>query len=56
MNEPRYIVTEAEILNAVKWALGTVIDNEVILMELMKPVEDEISTILEDDCEEYGSN
>lgn len=53
MAEKQYIVTQAQMLNAVKWALGTVIDNNVILNELMVPVENEIETMLEDDCDEY---
>lgn len=53
MAEKQYIVTQAQMLNAVKWALGTVIDNDVILNELMTPIENEIETVLVDDCEEY---
>ena len=53
MNKPKFIVTERQILNAVKYALELNIQESKIVDILMHDVEDEIETILYDDCEEY---
>ena len=53
MNEPKFIMTEKQILNAVKYALELNIQEQRIVDILMHDVEDEIETVLYDDCEEY---
>ena len=51
--EPKFIITEKQILNAVKYALELNIQEQRIVDILMHDVEDEIETVLYDDCEEY---
>lgn len=53
MNEPKFIVTEKQILNAVKYALELNIQKSKIVDILMHDVEDEIEITLYDDCEAY---
>ena len=53
MNEPKFIITEKQILNAVKYALELNIQEQIIVDIIMHDVEDEIETVLYDDCEEY---
>jgi len=53
MSEPRFIISEKQILNAVKYALELNIQEQKIVDILMHDVEDEIETVLYDDCEEY---
>ena len=53
MNEPKFIITEKQILNAVKYALELNIQEQRIVDIFMHDVEDEIETVLYDDCEEY---
>lgn len=53
MSEAQYIVRKSQILNGVEWAIEQSISNNSIVRELMSVVENEIETILEDDCEEY---
>ena len=53
MNEPKFIITEKQILNAVKYALELNIQESRIVDILMHDVEDELETVLYDDCEEY---
>jgi len=53
MNETKFIVTEKQILDAVKYALELNIQESKIVDILMHDVEDEIETVLYDDCEEY---
>lgn len=53
MGEPEYIVTKSQILYGVRWALEQSITNNTIIKELMVEAENEIETILEDDCDEY---
>jgi len=55
MNEPKFIITEKQILNAVKYALELNIQESKIVDILMHDVEDEIETVLYDDCEEAES-
>lgn len=52
MNEPKFIISEKQILNAVKYALELDIQESKIVNILMHDVEDEIKTVLYDDCEE----
>ena len=52
MNEPKFIISEKQILNAVKYALELNIQEQKIVDILMHGVEDEIETVLYDDCEE----
>lgn len=53
MDESRFIITEKQILNAVKYALEVNIQESKIVDILMHDVEDEIETVLYGDCEEY---
>ena len=53
MSEVRYIVKKSQILNGVRFGIEQSIRNEKIVRELMPEIENEIETILEDDCEEY---
>ena len=53
MNEPKFIVTEKQILNGVKYALELNIQESKIVDILMHDVEDELEIVLYDDCEEY---
>ena len=53
MKEPKFIISEKQILNAVKYALELNIQEQRIVDILMHDVEDEIETVLYDDCEEY---
>lgn len=50
--EPEYIVKKSQIMNAVRYAIECSISKTEIVDLLMKDVDREISTILEDDCEE----
>lgn len=52
MNESKFIITERQILNAVKYALELNIQESKIVDILMHDVKDEIETVLYDDCEE----
>jgi len=53
MNEPKFIISEKQILNSVKYALELNIQEQRIVDILMHDVEYEIETVLYDDCEEY---
>ncbi len=53
MNETKFIISEKQILDAVKYALELNIQEQRIVDILMHDVEDEIETVLYDDCEEY---
>ena len=50
--ETEYIVTKSDILNAVRYALECDFAKTTIVDILMKNIEEEIETVLEDDCEE----
>lgn len=52
MNTPKFIISEKQILKAVKYALELNIQEQRIVDILMHDVEDEIETVLYDDCEE----
>lgn len=54
MSEPKFIISEKQILNAVKYALELNIQEQKIVDILMHDVEDEIETVLYDDCEEVA--
>lgn len=53
MNEPKFVISEKQILSAVKYALELNIQEQKIVDILMHDVEDEIETVLYDDCDEY---
>ena len=53
MNEPKFIISEKQILNSEKYALELNIQEQRIVDILMHDVEYEIETVLYDDCEEY---
>ena len=53
MNEPRFIITEKQILDAVKYALELNIQESKIVDIIMHDVEYQIEAVLYDDCEEY---
>ena len=53
MTETKFIISEKQILKAVKYALELNIQEQRIVDILMHDVEDEIETVLYDDCEEY---
>ena len=50
--ETEFIVTKSDMLNAVRYALECDISKVAIVDLLMKKIENEIETVLEDDCEE----
>lgn len=50
--ETEYIVTKSKILNAVRYSLECDFSKTAIVDLLMKNIEEEIETVLEDDCEE----
>lgn len=49
----QYIVTENQILSTIESALEDHITNPTIIRELMKSIENNVETVLEDDCEVY---
>ena len=53
MSETKFIISEKQILNAVKYALELNIQEQRIVDILMHDVADEMETVLYDDCEEY---
>ena len=53
MTETKFIISEKQILNAVKYALELNRQEQRIVDILMHDVEDEMETVLYDDCEEY---
>lgn len=52
MNEQKFIITEKQILNTVKYALELNIQEQRIVEILMHDVAEEIEIVLFDDCEE----
>ena len=56
MNETKFIISERQILDAVKYALKSNIKEQKIVDILMHDVEYEIETVLYDDCEEYKAD
>lgn len=53
MSRVQYIVTENQILSAIESALRDHVTNPTIIRELMKSIENNVETVLEDDCEVY---
>ena len=53
MSDKEYIVSEEQITSAVESALKEHVTNNTIIRELMTSVENNISTVLEDDCDEF---
>lgn len=53
MSTPKFIVSEQQIISAVKFAIEQSIQEEKIVDILMHDISDEIETVLYDDCEEY---
>ena len=52
MSEPtKYIVTERTIAQAVKYGLEQSLKDYAIIERLMRPIIEEIDTVLEEDCE-----
>ena len=52
MSEPtKYIVTERTIVQAVKYGLEQSLKDYAIIERLMRPIIEELETVLEDDCE-----
>ena len=52
MSEPKkYIVTERTIVQAVKYGLEQSLKDYSIIERLMRPIIEEIDTVLEEDCE-----
>lgn len=52
MSEPtKYIVTERTIVQAVKYGLEQSLKDYAIIERLMRPIIEEVETVLEDDCE-----
>lgn len=50
----RYIVTEKQIVSGVEWALKQHISDENIVKILLRTIIEEVETILEDDCDQWG--
>ena len=53
MNELKFIISEKQIISAVRYALELNIQESKIVDILMHDIEDEIEIVLYDDCEEY---
>lgn len=53
MSVPKFIISEKQIISAVKYALELNIQERRIVDILMHDIADEIDTVLYDDCEEY---
>ena len=53
MSVPKFIISEKQIISAVKYALELNIQEKRIVDILMHDIGDEIETVLYDDCEEY---
>ncbi len=52
LGQTEYIVTKSQIFNAVRYALECDFSQYAIIDLLMKNIEKEIETVLEDDCDE----
>lgn len=53
MSRTKYIVTENQLLSTIESALKDHITNPTIIRELMVSIENNVETVLEDDCEVY---
>ena len=49
----KYIVEENQIVKAVKWGLEQSIKDKDIVDRLMRPIVDDLETVLEDDCDKF---
>lgn len=47
-----YIVTEHQVIDAVKFGLEQKIKDKDMIDQLMRPIIEEVETLLEDDCDE----
>lgn len=54
MTHRKFIVEGEQIINTVKSALEQHITNPTIVRELMTSIENNVWTVLEDDCEEFN--
>ena len=54
MNHRKFIVEGEQIISTVKSALEQHITNPTIVRELMTSIENNVWTVLEDDCEEFN--
>lgn len=54
MTHRKFIVEGEQILSTIKSALDENISNPIIIKELMKNIENNVWTVLEDDCEEFN--
>ena len=54
MTDTQYIVTGEQIISTVRSALEDNIQNSTIIRELMVSIENNVWTVLEDDCEEFN--
>lgn len=54
MTHRKFIVEGEQIISTVKSALEDNIQNRTIITELMTSIENNIWTVLEDDCEEFN--
>lgn len=53
MTHRKFIVEGEQIISTIKSALEDNIQNRTIITELMTSIENNIWTVLEDDCEEF---
>lgn len=53
MTHRKFIVEGEQIISTIKSALKDHITNNTIIRELMTSIENNVWTVLEDDCEEY---
>ena len=53
MDDTQYIVTGKQIISTIRSALEDNIQNSTIIRELMTSIENNVWTVLEDDCEEF---
>lgn len=56
MSVPKFIVSEKQIISAVKYALELNIQEKKIVDILMHDIGDEIEAVLYDDCTDYCPN
>lgn len=53
MTHRKFIVEGEQLISSIKCALDENISNHIIVKELMKNIENNVWTVLEDDCEEF---
>lgn len=54
MTHRKFIVEGEQIISTIKCALDENISNHIIVKELMASIENNVWTVLEDDCEEFN--